>query len=259
MPGIPHIKTASITNRPSGGGNKLQGLPGGIGIPMSFSYKNIQNKSGGDKRNYFHLVNQLAGGIGRPAGVTTYQGGGLDPANQPGLGPWWSPTAPPPPPPVDPATLVNNKTIWIRLAQATQSQWWTVYTRGGDQIGADGPNDTSLVRVYDRVGGDPSLPNFYYWNESTKKFENTADHFFWLNNYDNVFDLCLNITAGVVGSAGNGSTDAGVYGQWGRVGATPNNILEISYNGVRATQEGTTPTAQETPQFPDPPPDLDPP
>ena len=88
MPGIPHIKTASITNRPSGGGNKLQGLPGGIGIPMSFSYKNIQNKAGGDKRNYFFLINQLAGGVGKKSGISASTADGLNGLSQPGLGPW---------------------------------------------------------------------------------------------------------------------------------------------------------------------------
>jgi len=52
-----------ITNRPSGGGDKLQGLTSTTDKPAN-SIRSIQNKAWGVHRNYVFCINQL-GGIGR--------------------------------------------------------------------------------------------------------------------------------------------------------------------------------------------------
>ena len=83
---LAYVKKASISNRPSGGGSKLQGLPTAVGVPITFAQPNISNKAGGDRRNWYFAVNQLAGGVAR-IGNANYADG-LNKLNQPGLGPW---------------------------------------------------------------------------------------------------------------------------------------------------------------------------
>ena len=54
---------AKITNRPSGGGSKLQGLPS-LKNQSASSINAIKKRGGGDRRNLIFCINQL-GGIGR--------------------------------------------------------------------------------------------------------------------------------------------------------------------------------------------------
>tara|TARA_B100001094_G_scaffold150940_1_gene146165 strand:+ start:1552 stop:1779 length:228 start_codon:yes stop_codon:yes gene_type:complete len=71
---VSHVKKASIANKPSGGGSKLQGLPTAVGVPISFVQSHIGTKAGGDRRNMFFSVNQLAGGIARKGRVNMADG-----------------------------------------------------------------------------------------------------------------------------------------------------------------------------------------
>ena len=54
---------SKISNRPSGGGNKLQGITSTTD-KRSASIRTIQNRSWGENRNLIFCINQL-GGVGR--------------------------------------------------------------------------------------------------------------------------------------------------------------------------------------------------
>ena len=82
-----HLRKATISNQQQGGGNKLQGLRSTVGHKTT-NANAIRNHAGGDKRNYFFLINQMAGGVGRKSGIAASSADGLNGLSQPGLGPW---------------------------------------------------------------------------------------------------------------------------------------------------------------------------
>tara|TARA_X000001036_G_scaffold422203_1_gene444901 strand:+ start:366 stop:629 length:264 start_codon:yes stop_codon:yes gene_type:complete len=83
---LAYLRVASISNGNQGGGDKLQGLRSTVGHDTVNSSA-IRHQAGGDRRNWFFLVNQLGGGIGQRGKYMNSLAGGVR-GGKNGPGPW---------------------------------------------------------------------------------------------------------------------------------------------------------------------------
>lgn len=80
------LSTGKGQNRNQGGGSKLQGLPAITNMPV-LANRATGIRAGGEHRNYFFLINQLSGGVGKMYSANSHQFDGAR-GTPNGPGPW---------------------------------------------------------------------------------------------------------------------------------------------------------------------------